>query len=1118
MANSPRPLTLSDPHLLMGYDPRSVERGIRYAAEGRVEIVDAGPGWVTGEVQGTDVEPYVVDVDWIDGPRGASIGDDCSCPLGGDCKHAVALIVTVARGNSAAWARAGAARSSSRAIPTVHPDLLSMHESMTGPRGRDRSAEASQRSDWRRALAKVCVPTTSAGRPLALQFDVHTAKATYYAPNPATRVLVRPMRLGAKDRWVKTGASWRDVDSRYVHYSLRDVDPTQLIAIQTVAQTTGGSLYSAGADAVAFDRFGPSVWTALRKAVDAGVELIGSKGPMSVELDAEPAHVTIDLTATADDGIALRAAITHRGSVVDLSGDHGGVIGAPPHGLFLLDGAHLRLIPLDSPVPDGLVSLLGSGPVVVPPHDVDEFLDDYQPQLARTATVTSSDGSVTDHAVELVGLVALVDHHSVDAARLQWAVRYRRGDRERTHRLWDLAGAGRDRVAEMALVEQIDLPTDLLEVLVSPTGRIADLSLRGSQAVTLLTEVVPWLIDRGQVTVEVSGDAPSLRRAVGDPLIELDVRDPERDDEHNDWFDLSVEISIDGEPIGFAELFRALALDEPVLVLPSGTWLDLDRPELDQLRELIGEARGLTDPEGTGAIRVNRFQSSWWEELAGLAVVRSQSERWARSVEKMSALSAPEPIKPPAGLRAELRHYQQYGLDWLAFLHRNELGGILADDMGLGKTLQTLALFLHVLDERPDARFMVVAPTSVVANWHREADHFAPGIETCTITETAKRRGTELVDAIGDARIVVTSYALFRLEFDDYRDLDWDVLVLDEAQFVKNHRGKTYGCVRRLDAGIKLAITGTPIENNLMDLWSLLSIVAPGLYPDPGRFSEVYRRPIESGRAPELLATLRRRVAPLMRRRTKDEVLTELPPKIEQTVDVELSPRHMRIYQTQLQQQRKKVLGLVGDVDKHRFEILRSLTILRQLSLDAALIDDGHDDVGSAKLDRLVEDLTQVVAEGHRALVFSTFTRYLTRVKARLDAAGIGYSYLDGRTRKREQAISAFTDGDVPVFVISLKAGGFGLNLTQADYCFVLDPWWNPASETQAVDRAHRIGQRNTVVVYRYVSTGTIEEKVMELKERKAALFSSVMDADDALSGALAADDIRALIGLPETG
>jgi SNF2 family DNA or RNA helicase len=189
---------------------------------------------------------------------------------------------------------------------------------------------------------------------------------------------------------------------------------------------------------------------------------------------------------------------------------------------------------------------------------------------------------------------------------------------------------------------------------------------------------------------------------------------------------------------------------------------------------------------------------------------------------------------------------------------------------------------------------------------------------------------------------------------------------------------------------------------------------------------------------------------------------------------------------------------------------------LRQLSLDPALIDEGHDAVGSAKLDRLVEDLTQVVAEGHRALVFSTFTRFLARAKVRLDEADIAYAYLDGRTRKRDRAISAFKDGDVPVFLISLKAGGFGLNLTEADYCFVLDPWWNPAAETQAVDRAHRIGQRNPVVVYRYVSTGTIEEKVMELKERKRALFASVMDGDEVLSGALGADDIRALIDLPE--
>ena len=244
-------------------------------------------------------------------------------------------------------------------------------------------------------------------------------------------------------------------------------------------------------------------------------------------------------------------------------------------------------------------------------------------------------------------------------------------------------------------------------------------------------------------------------------------------------------------------------------------------------------------------------------------------------------------------------------------------------------------------------------------------------------------------------------------------------------------------------------------------------------------------------------------------------VLTDLPPKTEQTVDVTLSAKHARIYSTQLQRQRQKILGLVDDVDRNRFEILKSLTLLRQLALDPGLVDDADDGVGSAKLDRLVEDLTQIVAEGHRALVFSQFTRYLARVRTRLDTAGIGYSYLDGRTRRRDEAIARFKDGDAPVFVISLKAGGFGLNLTEADYCFVLDPWWNPATEVQAVDRAHRIGQRNPVMVYRYVSTDTIEEKVMELKDRKAKLFARVMDSEGgALSGAITADDIRGLLDL----
>ncbi len=1085
MSSSPRPLSLNDPGVLSGYDHRSVERGIRYAAEARVTILESGPGWVMGEVQGSHYEPYMVDVEWFDGPRGVILTDDCNCPLGGRCKHAVALIVTASRLNALS---PGAGKSAVMAIP--------------GP-------------DWRETLSRVATHEAEATMPMALQFSVQAGLPPSYGSAPRTQLFVRPLRMGTKGRWAKSGASWRDVESPYLHYDLRGTDATHLAALRAMAQSSGNRVYSTGASPVAIDNFGPGAWAALRHAVAVGVELIGTDDTVTVELSPEKAAFGVDLTTTTDDGIRVLAGFRHEGEVVDLRSVDGGTIGTPPNGLFVVEAGRIVLIELERPLADGLVPLMRAGELAIPRHDVDDFLDVYQPQLARSVSVTSSDGSVTDLHPEFVGVVVKVEHHAVDAARLRWTVRYRRGERVTDYGLLDRTGTARDRAAEAATIASIELPTGFPSPLVDAHGRPLNLILRGAATVTLLTEVVPWLVERGQVTVEVSGDAPELRRAVGDPLIELDVSDRTGGDDHNDWFDLEVKVSIDGEPVEFAQLFSALALDEPVLVLPSGTWLHLDRPELDRLRELLDEARGLAEPTDDGSIRINRFQTSWWDELTDLGVVRSQSERWERSLARMAELSAPEPIDPPEGLAAKLRHYQQDGLDWLAFLHANELGGILADDMGLGKTVQTLALFLHILGHCPDARFLVVAPTSVVSNWHREAAMFAPDVQVRTITSTAARRGASLAEAIGDARIVVTSYALFRLESADYQALDWELLVLDEAQFVKNHRGKTYQCVRRLDARTKIAITGTPIENSLMDLWSLLSIVAPGLYPDPRRFSEVYRRPIESGRAPDLLATLRRRVAPLMRRRTKDEVLTELPPKIEQTVDVELNAKHMRLYQTQLQQQRKKVLGLVGDVDKHRFEILRSLTILRQLSLDAALIDDAHDSVGSAKIDRLLEDLTQVVAEGHRALVFSTFTRYLTRVKARLDDAGIAYSYLDGRTRRRDRAISAFTNGDVPVFVISLKAGGFGLNLTQADYCFVLDPWWNPAAETQAIDRAHRIGQANTVVVYRYVSTGTIEEKVMELKERKAALFSSVMDADDTLSAALDADDIRALIDLP---
>ena len=318
--------------------------------------------------------------------------------------------------------------------------------------------------------------------------------------------------------------------------------------------------------------------------------------------------------------------------------------------------------------------------------------------------------------------------------------------------------------------------------------------------------------------------------------------------------------------------------------------------------------------------------------------------------------------------------------------------------------------------------------------------------------------------------------------------------------------------IRELRAHLRLAITGTPLENSLMDLWSLLSITAPGVFPDPKAFTERYVKPVETGTGPGRVDELKRRIRPLMLRRTKHEVAAELPPKQEFILPVTLGREHRRIYDRQLQAERMNTLGLLGDARHHRIEILAALTRLRQLSLAPGLVDEKMLNIGSAKIDTLVEHLRALAGENHRALVFSQFTSFLHLVRDRLTTEGIEWEYLDGRTRHRDERVQRFKDGNATAFLISLKAGGFGLTLTEADYVYVLDPWWNPAAENQAIDRTHRIGQDKQVMVYRMVSTNTIEEKVVALQQRKRDLFDQVVGDQALASGAISVDDIRALL------
>src|SRR5690606_27733107 len=336
------------------------------------------------------------------------------------------------------------------------------------------------------------------------------------------------------------------------------------------------------------------------------------------------------------------------------------------------------------------------------------------------------------------------------------------------------------------------------------------------------------------------------------------------------------------------------------------------------------------------------------------------------------------PLAPPVGLKAELRPYQQRGFEWLTFLWRHGLGGILADDMGLGKTIQTLAFMAQAREEAADSDrppFLVVAPASVVGNWVAEAARFTPDLRVVALPTTARKAGVAGAEVGRGAAVVVTSYAIFRLDHDAFAGVGWSGLVLDEAQFAKNHQTRANEAARRLRAPFKLAITGTPLENNRMELWAMLAIVAPGLYGSASKFREDYVKPVAGeGDSGPLLARLRRRIRPLMLRRTKEQVAPELPERQEQVLRVPLDPAHRRLYDTHLQRERSRLLGLLDSFDENRVAVFRGLTTLRRLALDASLVDPEYAGVPSAKLGLLAEQLAEVTAEGHRALVFSQFT------------------------------------------------------------------------------------------------------------------------------------------------
>ena len=578
----------------------------------------------------------------------------------------------------------------------------------------------------------------------------------------------------------------------------------------------------------------------------------------------------------------------------------------------------------------------------------------------------------------------------------------------------------------------------------------------------------------------------------------------------HDFFGYQLGILVDGNPVSIVPLVADLishwslqALDSMPdskrikLPFAKGRALDVELGRIKPLLRLLLQYSlkpGTTEDE----LQVKRYQLLLMQEAE--QAVAATAARWRGTddlrtqLQQLTTVTTLPEIELPRGLTISLRDYQHQGLNWLQFLRTSQFSGVLADDMGLGKTVQTL---VHLLYEKEQGRLkkacLIVAPTSLMGNWFDEAKRFTPELKVLIFHGSTRHR-----DEFDDYDLVISTYGLIQRDKARFLSYQFYYVILDEAQFIKNARTKTTQIVQQLKATHRLCLTGTPLENHLGELWSLFHFLMPGLLGDAKQFRQFFRLPIEKQGDVERREVLAHRVQPFMLRRTKNQVARELPAKTEITRMIDLSGTQRDLYEAIRLTMEKKVRDAISKqgLGKSQIVLLDALLKLRQvccdpqlLSLPQAAMAHGN----SAKLDALMELIDNLILEGRYVLVFSQFTSMLKLIETQLIAKQYGYLKLTGQTQNRQELVKRFQAGEAPVFLISLKAGGTGLNLTRADTVILYDPWWNPAVQDQATDRSHRIGQENPVFVYKLITTGTVEEAIIAIQEKKRALFDGVL-------------------------
>ena len=1087
------------------FDGGTLNRGRGYAQRGMVRSVTIEGDAIKGKVNGSGAQSYRQTIHIKPAARGVRVDGDCSCPMDHNCKHVVAVLLR--------YLELAPAPPAAMAADGMPPQLDS----------------------WLRSMAKAIAPKPAVKRTGA------TAQAMYrlvyvLMPNATggMELLLCRARLRAGGVIVTAAALANLYDIR--HYPPAYMTQDDRYAAHLFFLLRGGSEFSSavteirGAIGAELLQRLPQEQRLFRAATHDDLK----NGRLTPLLAADARQARLAWVVQEDDSVMLRwqtddgapfdhvlatqPALYVRGADIGPLALPDSLASMAPHELQALVASAPRVAGKQSALLASALAAQGLEQLIAPP-----------PPLRKIVR--------SDIAARPFLLLGSVDNDSAgapphDFALLAFDYDGLRASTDTAQKLQRQGASGKETIKRDAAAEKAAMAT--LQTLGFGAPDDAASPLHSVAGVLQLPDEAAWIdfAAHGVAALRAQGWLIEYGSGYRYELAAVDdwYADVAEDGEAgNAWFELELGIVVGGQRVPLLPVLlqliraapdhfnpQALALHDDgghlMASLPGGARVALPWGRVKPILHTLGELY-FKDRIGAG-MRLPLLDAARLAELEAGAQLRwTGGERLRQLGARLRAFNGIAQVAAPAGLQASLRPYQAEGVAWMQFLREYGFAGILADDMGLGKTIQTLC---HILLEKEAGRLtspaLVVAPTSLMANWQAEAKRFAPGLRVLLLHGAQRARHFE---TMGQYDLVLTTYALLPRDEEVLRGQRFHLLILDESQYIKNSRAKAAQTAGLLQATHRLCLTGTPLQNNLGELWSQFHFLMPGLLGDEKSFNGEFRKPIEKLGDSARNAFLIRRIKPFLLRRTKDKVATELPPKTEMVREVELAGAQRDLYETVRLAMDAKVRAAIAakGLARSQIVILEALLKLRQVCCDPRLVA-GAGKKGaapSAKLAELMEMLESLLAEGRKVLVFSQFTSMLALIEAQLRERGIAYALLTGETRERGAQVDSFQQGVVPVFLISLKAGGVGLNLTAADTVIHYDPWWNPAAENQASDRAWRIGQDKPVFVYKLIARGTLEEKIQDMQRRKAELADAVLAEGPAQTLAVTQDDLQAI-------